>query len=84
MTRMSLGRSRLPGGAVEFRVEKAVSSGAGKVSFDTKALEENVRAADAVIKAKLTGAGRALCQARRPFVDDGSGLKVDLSSLTVA
>ena len=47
------------GGAVEFRVEKAgiVHAGVGKVSFDAKAIEENVRAfADAVIKAKPTGA----------------------------
>ena len=43
------------GGAVEFRVEKAgiVHAGVGKVSFEVKALEENVRAfADAVNKAK--------------------------------
>ena len=47
------------GGAVEFRVEKAgiVHAGVGKASFDAKALEENIRAfADAVIKAKPTGA----------------------------
>jgi large subunit ribosomal protein L1 len=47
------------GGAVEFRVEKAgiVHAGIGKASFDAKALEENIRAfADAVIKAKPTGA----------------------------
>src|SRR5690554_5433154 len=33
------------GGAVEFRVEKAgiVHGGVGKVSFDTKAIEENIR-----------------------------------------
>src|SRR5580698_5980986 len=47
------------GGAVEFRVEKAgiVHAGVGKVSFDVKALEENVRAfADAVNRAKPAGA----------------------------
>jgi len=45
------------GGAVEFRVEKAgiVHAGVGKVSFDAKAIEENIRAfADAVVKAKPT------------------------------
>ncbi len=47
------------GGAVEFRVEKAgiVHAGVGKVSFDVKALEENIRAfTDAVTKAKPAGA----------------------------
>ncbi|HKJ73548.1 MAG TPA: 50S ribosomal protein L1, partial [Alphaproteobacteria bacterium] len=47
------------GGQVEFRVEKAgiIHAGVGKVSFDEKALAANIRAfADAVIKAKPTGA----------------------------
>jgi large subunit ribosomal protein L1 len=47
------------GGAVEFRVEKAgiVHGGVGKVSFDARAIEENIRAfADAVVKAKPSGA----------------------------
>jgi large subunit ribosomal protein L1 len=47
------------GGAVEFRVEKAgiIHAGVGKASFTEQALAENIRAfADAVIKAKPTGA----------------------------
>ncbi|TWG53684.1 MULTISPECIES: 50S ribosomal protein L1 [unclassified Aminobacter] len=75
------------GGAVEFRVEKAgiVHAGVGKVSFDTKALEENVRAfADAVIKAKPTGAKGNYVKRVALSSTMGPGLKVDLSSLTVA
>lgn len=47
------------GGEVQFKAEKAgvVHAGIGKVSFDAKALEENVLAfVDAVQKAKPTGA----------------------------
>src|SRR5262252_3123914 len=47
------------GGAVEFRVEKAgiVHAGVGKVSFDEKAIADNVRALiDSVVKAKPSGA----------------------------
>lgn len=70
------------GGAVEFRVEKAgiVHAGVGKASFSTEQLEENIRAfADAVIKAKPSGAkGNYL---RRMAVSStmGPGVKVDLA-----
>ena len=75
------------GGAVEFRVEKAgiVQAGVGKVSFDVKALEENVRAfADAVNKAKPSGAKGNYVKKVSISSTMGPGLKLDLSSLTVA
>ncbi|MBI1619304.1 50S ribosomal protein L1 [Aquamicrobium zhengzhouense] len=75
------------GGAVEFRVEKAgiVHGGVGKVSFDAKALEENIRAfADAVIKAKPTGAKGNYVKRVALTSTMGPGLKLDLASITVA
>jgi len=75
------------GGAVEFRVEKAgiVHAGVGKVSFDLKALEENVKAfADAVIKAKPTGAKGNYVKRVAISSTMGPGLKLDLASVTVA
>jgi large subunit ribosomal protein L1 len=75
------------GGAVEFRVEKAgiVHAGVGKASFDVKAIEENVRAfADAVAKAKPTGAKGNYIKKVSITSTMGPGVKLDLSSLTVA
>ena len=75
------------GGAVEFRVEKAgiVHGGVGKISFDAKALEENVRAfADAVVKAKPTGAKGNYVKKVAITSTMGPGLKIDPSSLTAA
>ena len=75
------------GGAVEFRVEKAgiVHAGVGKVSFDAKALEENVKAfADAVIKAKPTGAKGNYVKKVALSSTMGPGLKLDLASVTAA
>jgi large subunit ribosomal protein L1 len=75
------------GGAVEFRVEKAgiVHAGVGKVSFDVAALEENVRAlADAVNKAKPTGAKGVYMKKMSVSSTMGPGLKVDLASLSAA
>jgi large subunit ribosomal protein L1 len=72
------------GGAVEFRVEKAgiIHAGVGKVSFDTKALEENVRAlADAVNKAKPTGAKGVYMKKMSVSSTMGPGLKVDIASV---
>jgi len=72
------------GGAVEFRVEKAgiVHAGVGKVSFGTAALEENVRAlADAVNKAKPSGAKGVYMRRMSMSSTMGPGLKVDLASL---
>jgi large subunit ribosomal protein L1 len=75
------------GGAVEFRVEKAgiVQGGVGKISFDVKALEENIRAfTDAVNKAKPTGAKGIYVRKVSLTSTMGPGLKVDLSTLTEA
>ena len=75
------------GGAVEFRVEKAgiVHAGVGKVSFDDKAIAENVRAfADAVIKAKPTGAKGNYLKRVSITSTMGPGLKIDPSTLAAS
>ena len=75
------------GGAVEFRVEKAgiVHAGVGKASFDTRALEENIRAfTDAVIKAKPSGAKGNYVKRVAISSTMGPGLKIDPATLTVA
>jgi large subunit ribosomal protein L1 len=75
------------GGAVEFRVEKAgiVHAGIGKASFDAKALEENIRAfADAVIKAKPTGAKGNYVKRVAVSSTMGPGLKVDPATISAA
>lgn len=73
------------GGAVEFRVEKAgiVHAGIGKASFDAKAIEENVRAfADAVMKAKPSGAKGNYLKKVAISTTMGPGLKLEVTSLT--
>jgi large subunit ribosomal protein L1 len=75
------------GGAVEFRVEKAgiVHAGVGKASFDAKAIEENIRAfADAVVKAKPTGAKGNYVRRVAISSTMGPGVKIDPSTLSVA
>jgi len=75
------------GGAVEFRVEKAgiVHAGVGKVSFDVKALEENIRAfADAVTKAKPTGAKGNYVKKVSVTSTMGPGLKLDVATLNAS
>jgi len=75
------------GGAVEFRVEKAgvVHGGVGKVSFDVKALEENIRAfADAVNKAKPAGAKGVYVKKVSLTSTMGPGLKLDLATIAPA
>ncbi|MCB1453108.1 MAG: 50S ribosomal protein L1, partial [Rhizobiaceae bacterium] len=75
------------GGAVEFRVEKAgiVHAGVGKVSFDENALVENVKAfADAVIKAKPTGAKGNFVKKVAISSTMGPGLKIDPATLASA
>ncbi len=75
------------GGAVEFRVEKAgiVHAGIGKVSFDVKALEENVRAfADAVTKAKPTGAKGNYVKKVAVSSTMGPGLRLDVATLAAS
>jgi large subunit ribosomal protein L1 len=68
------------GGAVEFRVEKAgiVHAGIGKVSFDEGKLVENIKAfADAVQRAKPTGAKGTYVQKVAISSTMGPGVKVD-------
>jgi len=68
------------GGAVEFRVEKAgiVHAGIGKVSFEAPKLVENIKAfADAVAKAKPTGAKGTYVQRVAVSSSMGPGIKVD-------
>ncbi|WP_269929831.1 50S ribosomal protein L1 [Aminobacter sp. HY435] len=75
------------GGAVEFRVEKAgiIHAGVGKVSFDVKALEENVRAfTDAVNKAKPAGAKGVYVRKVSVSSTMGPGLKLDLSTVAAS
>ncbi|MBN9251743.1 MAG: 50S ribosomal protein L1 [Mesorhizobium sp.] len=75
------------GGAVEFRVEKAgiVHAGVGKVSFDVKALEENIRAfADAVTKAKPAGAKGNYVKKVSVTSTMGPGLKLDVATLAAS
>ncbi|PYE29947.1 LSU ribosomal protein L1P [Rhizobium sp. PP-F2F-G38] len=75
------------GGAVEFRVEKAgiIHAGIGKASFAPGALEENIRAfADAVIKAKPAGAKGNYVKRIAISSTMGPGVKIDLSTLSVA
>jgi large subunit ribosomal protein L1 len=74
------------GGAVEFRVEKAgiVHAGVGKVSFDVKALEENIRAfTDAVTKAKPAGAKGVYVKKVSVTSTMGPGFKLDIATLAV-
>jgi large subunit ribosomal protein L1 len=68
------------GGAVEFRVEKAgiVHAGIGKASFDEAKLVENIKAfADAVSKAKPTGAKGTYIQRVAVSSTMGPGVKVE-------
>ena len=73
------------GGAVEFRVEKAgiVQGGVGKVSFDADKIVENIRAfADAVIKAKPTGAKGNYVKKVSITSTMGPGLTIDPATLS--
>jgi large subunit ribosomal protein L1 len=73
-------------GQVEFRAEKAgiIHAGIGKVSFDEEKLLENARAlADAVIKAKPTGAKGTYVQKVAVSSTMGPGIRVDTSTLGV-
>jgi large subunit ribosomal protein L1 len=73
------------GGQVEFRAEKAgiVHGGVGKASFSEEALAQNIRAfADAVIKAKPTGAKGTYVKKVSLTSTMGPGVKVDVASLS--
>jgi large subunit ribosomal protein L1 len=72
------------GGAVEFRVEKAgiIHSAVGKVSFDQAKLIENIKAfADAVVKAKPTGAKGTYVQKIAISSTMGPGVKVETGTV---
>jgi large subunit ribosomal protein L1 len=74
------------GGAVEFRVEKAgiIHAGVGKASFDAKALEENIKAfADAVTKAKPTGAKGDYVKRVAISSTMGAGVKIDPATVRI-
>jgi large subunit ribosomal protein L1 len=73
------------GGAVEFRVEKAglIHAGVGKASFTQQALVENIRAfADAVMKAKPSGAKGTFLKRVAVTSTMGPGVKIEPTSLT--
>jgi large subunit ribosomal protein L1 len=73
-------------GQVEFRAEKAgiIHAGIGKVSFDDDKLLENARAlADAIQRAKPTGAKGTYVQRVSVSSTMGPGVRVDVGSLGV-
>jgi large subunit ribosomal protein L1 len=73
------------GGQVEFRAEKAgiIHAGIGKVSFDADKLLENAQAlADAVVRAKPTGAKGNYVQKVSVSSTMGPGVRVDIGTLT--
>lgn len=75
------------GGEVQFRVEKAgiLHAGVGKASFTAEQLAENVKAfADAVAKAKPSGAKGTFMQRASVSSTMGRGVKIDVSSLSAS
>jgi large subunit ribosomal protein L1 len=73
-------------GTVEFRAEKAgiIHAGIGKVSFDEQKLLENARAlADAIQKARPTGAKGTYMKGASVSSTMGPGIKVEVGSLGV-
>jgi large subunit ribosomal protein L1 len=73
------------GGQVEFRAEKAgiIHAGIGKASFPEDKLVENARAfADAIVKAKPTGAKGTYVQKASLSSTMGPGVRVDISTLS--
>ena len=77
--------SAAKGGQVEFRAEKAgiIHAGIGKASFEEAKLLENARAlADAILKAKPTGAKGTYLKGAALSSTMGPGLKLDVSSLS--
>jgi large subunit ribosomal protein L1 len=72
------------GGAVEFRVEKAgiIHAGIGKASFAEPKLVENIRAfADAVQKARPSGAKGTFVKAVAVSSTMGPGVRIDTATL---
>jgi large subunit ribosomal protein L1 len=73
------------GGQVEFRAEKAgiIHAGIGKISFEDENLAENARAlADAIQKAKPSGAKGTYVQRVSLSSTMGPGVRVDVGSLS--
>ena len=71
-------------GQVEFRAEKAgiVHAGIGKASFDEEKLLENARAfADAIVRAKPTGAKGTYLRKASLSSSMGPGVRVDVATL---
>ena len=74
-------------GQVEFRAEKAgiIHAGIGKVSFDANALIENARSlADAIQRAKPTGAKGTYMKKVSISSTMGPGIRVDVATLGTA
>ena len=74
-------------GQVEFRAEKAgiIHAGIGKVSFDANALVENARSlADAIQRAKPTGAKGTYMKKVSISSTMGPGIRVDVATLGTA
>ena len=72
------------GGSVEFRVEKAgiIQAGVGKASFSEDKLVENIKAfADAVQKAKPSGAKGTFINRVSISSTMGPGVKIDIATL---
>ncbi len=72
------------GGSIEFRAEKAgiVHAGVGKASFSEEALAQNIRAlADAINRAKPTGAKGTYLKRVSVASTQGPGVKIDPASL---
>jgi large subunit ribosomal protein L1 len=73
------------GGQVEFRVEKQgiIHAGVGKASFSEADLEKNIRAfADAVFRAKPSGAKGTYVKKIALSSTQGPGVRVDVASLS--
>lgn len=71
------------GGAVDFRAEKAgiIHAGVGKISFDAKALEENIRAfVGAVSRSRPAGAKGTFIERVTISSTMGPGVKIDPAS----
>lgn len=73
------------GGQVEYRVDKTgiIHCGVGKISFDEKAIAENVRAlVGAVVKAKPSGVKGTYFKSMAMTSTMGPGLKIDTALAT--
>ena len=79
--------NELKAGKVEYKVDKygVVNNMVGKLSFDEKALEQNIETiVDAIAKAKPSSAKGVYMQSMSLSSTMGPGLKIDLQTLTQA